>query len=209
MDSHVINQFEQSPSYDFRISAVFRECILTGNALLFRFGLDGTVIFSIRQLLEVSRNEYGLCPKGQYCGDISTLVYSLTVNAKGWRALRDLSTVLAQTGNAAEAQLYADNAAAFRKATLTAIDKSMSRETTPPFVPVALYNDELVHDPITANRIGCYWNIVIGYVIGSGIFPPGTEQEAWIPHYQEQHGGLCMGMLRAGGGYTFWTSSAG
>ncbi len=160
------------------------------------------------RLADSRTNEFGLCPKGQYCGDISTLVYSLTVNAKGWRALYDLSAVLAETGNAADAKRYADNAAVFRKATLTAIDKSLSRETTPPFVPVALYADELIHDPITANRVGCYWNIVIGYVLGSGIFPPGSEQEGWIPHYQEQHGGLCMGMLRAGGGYTFWTSSA-
>ena len=160
------------------------------------------------RLADSRTNEFGLCPKGQYCGDISTLVYSLTVNAKGWRALRDLSTVLACTGLSADAKHYADNAAAFRKATLTAIDKSLSRKTTPPFIPVALYADEAVHDPITASRIGCYWNIVIGYVIGSGIFPPGSEQETWIPHYQEQHGGLCMGLLRAGGGYTFWTSSA-
>jgi hypothetical protein len=130
------------------------------------------------------------------------------VNAKGWRALRDLSTVLTETGNAADAQRYAGNAVQFRKSVLTAIDKSLNRETTPPFVPVALYADEPIHDPITASRIGGYWNFVIGYVIGSGIFPPGSEQEAWIPHYLEQHGGLCMGMLRAGGGYTFWTSSA-
>jgi hypothetical protein len=160
------------------------------------------------RLADSRTNEFGLCPKGQYCGDISTFVYSLTVNAKGWRALRDLSTVLAATGNAADAQRYADNAVQFKQATLTAIEKSLSRQTTPPFIPVALYDDESVHDPITATRIGSYWNIVIGYVIGSGIFPSGSEQETWIPHYQEQHGGLCMGMLRAGGGYTFWTSAA-
>jgi hypothetical protein len=160
------------------------------------------------RLADSRTNEFGLCPKGQYCGDISTLVYSLTVNAKGWRALRDLSILLAQTGNAAEASRYGANAAEFKKAVLTAIDKSLSRQTTPPFVPVALYADEPVHDPITASRIGTYWNIIVGYVIGSGIFPPGSAEETWIPRYQEQHGGLCMGMLRAGGGYTFWTSSA-
>ncbi len=117
------------------------------------------------RLADSRTNEFGLCPKGQYCGDISTLVYSLTVNAKGWRALRDISTLLAETGNAAEAKRYGDNAAQFKKAILTAIDKSLSRQTTPPFIPVALYADEPVHDPITASRIGGYWNIVIGYVI--------------------------------------------
>jgi hypothetical protein len=149
-------------------------------------------------------NKVGLGPKQQYCGDISTLVYSLTVNAKGWRALRDLSAVLAETGDIAEATNYAANAAEFKKAVLAAIEKSVRRETTPPFVPVALYADEPVHDPITSSRIGSYWNIVIGYVIGSGIFPPGSAEETWIPRYQEEHGGLCMGILRAGGGYTFW-----
>jgi hypothetical protein len=160
------------------------------------------------RLTDSRTNEFGLCPKGQYCGDISTMVYSLTVNAKGWRALRDLAPVLVEAGQPDAASRYAANAVQYKKAVLTAIDKSLSRQTTPPFVPVALYADEPVHDPINASRIGTYWNIVIGYVIGSGIFPPGSEEETWIPHYQEQHGGLCMGMLRAGGGYTFWTSAA-
>jgi hypothetical protein len=159
------------------------------------------------RLADTRTNEFGLCPKGQYCGDISTLVYSLTVNAKGWRALHDLSAVLAEVAESAEAKRYADNAGDFKKAVLAAIQKSVNRQTTPPFVPVALYSDEPAHDPITATRIGGYWNIVIGYVIASGIFPPGSPEETWIPRYQEQHGGLCMGMLRAGGGYTFWTSA--
>ncbi len=157
---------------------------------------------------ETRTNEFGLCPKGQYCGDISTMVYSLTVNAKGWRALRDLAPVLTEAGQPDAALRYAAAAVGFKQAVLTAINKSVNRQASPPFVPVALYADEPVHDPITASRIGGYWNIIIGYVIGSGIFPPGSEEETWIPRYQEQHGGLCMGMLRAGGGYTFWTSSA-
>jgi len=63
----------------------------------------------------------------------------------------------------------------------TAIDKSIRRETTPPFVPVALYADEPPHTPITTGRIGSYWNVVIDYVAGSGIFPPGTPQETGFP----------------------------
>jgi hypothetical protein len=115
--------------------------------------------------------------------------------------------VLAETGQTAEGEKYATNAAQFRTAVLTAINKSLSRKTTPPFIPVALYSDEVPHDPITANRLGCYWNLVIGYVISADIFPAGSAEETWIPHYMEQHGGLCMGMLRTGGGYVFWTSA--
>ena len=160
-----------------------------------------------RLLADNRTAEHELFPKKQYCGDISTFVYSLNANAKAWRALRDLSAVLAETGNAAEADRYAKIAAAFRQTILEAVQKNVRRETTPPFVPVALFSDEPVHDPILHSRIGGYWNIIIGYTLGSGIFPPGSPEETWIPRYQEQHGGLCMGMLRAGGGYTFWTSA--
>ncbi len=112
--------------------------------------------------------------------------------------MHDLSALLDEVGDTTESRRYAENAARFRKAVFAAIEKSARFETAPPFVPVALYADEPEHDPITASRIGSYWNIVIGYVIGSGIFPGGSAQESWIPHYQERHGGLCMGMLRAG-----------
>jgi hypothetical protein len=72
-----------------------------------------------------------------------------------------------------------------------------------------LLDKEPIHDPICEVRIGSYWNIIIGYTIASGIFPPGSEEENWIPHYQEQHGGLCMGMVRSGGAaFNFWTGEA-
>lgn len=151
--------------------------------------------------------EGGLFPKEQYCGDIHTFCYSLNANAKAWRAFRDLGAMLAAAGETAEAKRYLDIAEEFKKPILAAMEKSISRKTSPPFVPVALFGDEPVHDPILHSRIGSYWNIIIGYTMASGIFPPGSEEESWIAHYQEQHGGLCMGMLRAGGGQcNFWTS---
>ncbi|TLY34933.1 MAG: hypothetical protein E6K60_12165 [Nitrospirae bacterium] len=159
-----------------------------------------------RRLDENRTGPNGLFPKERYCGDIATPVYTINANAKGWRALRDLSAVLAEVGEQDEAQHYAQVASEFRKTVLTAIGESVRRETTPPFVPVALYGNEPPHDPICNVRIGSYWNIIIGYTIASGIFPAGSEEETWIPRYQEQHGGLCMGMLRAGGGaFNFWT----
>ena len=151
--------------------------------------------------------DHGLYPQEQYCGDIHTPVQTLNASSKAWRAIRDLAAVLAETGETNEAQHYAEVADGFRKTVLTAIDKSAVRSISPPFVPVALYTNEPPHDPICDVRIGSYWNIIIGYTIGSGIFPPGSEQENWIPRYQEQHGGLFMGMLRSGGmSNTFWNT---
>jgi hypothetical protein len=160
-----------------------------------------------KRLDEHRTGEHGLFPKERYCGDVSTPVQTLNANSKAWRALRDMATVLAEVGERAEAEHYEKVASDFRKTVLTAIEKSANHSTTPPFVPIALYTNEPPHSPICDTRIGSYWNIIIGYTIASGIFPVGSEQENWIPHYLEQHGGLAMGMLRAGGQKnTFWNS---
>lgn len=161
----------------------------------------------VLRLVNNRTGENGLFPKEQYCGDIHTFCYSLNANSKAWRAIRDLGATLEQVGETSDAKRYLDVAAEFKKPILAAIEKSISRETTPPFVPVALFGDEPVHSPILHSRIGSYWNIIIGYTMASGIFPPGSPEESWIANYQEQHGGLTMGMLRAGGGQAnFWTS---
>src|SRR5207244_2205354 len=99
-------------------------------------------------------------PKERYCGDIATPVQSINANAKAWRAIRDLSAMLAEIGEQEQSRQYADAAKEFRSTVLTAIEKSARRETTPPFVPVALYGEEPPHDPICQVRIGSYWNII-------------------------------------------------
>lgn len=148
-----------------------------------------------------------LFPKEQYCGDISTPVQSLNVNSKAWRALRDLGALLAELGETEAARRYGNEAAACRPVVLRAIAQAAVRTTTLPFVPIALDGGEPAHDPILHHRIGAYWNIIIGYTLGSGIFPPGSEEETWIPRYQEQHGGIFLGMVKSGGAqFNFWTN---
>ena len=148
----------------------------------------------------------GLYPKEQYCGDIHTPVQSLNVNAKAWRAMHEMGALLTDFGDPALGRHYTEEAAAFRPVVLRAVERVTSRTTEPPFVPIALDGGEPVHSPILHYRIGSYWNIIIGYTIGSGIFPAGSEQENWIPHYQERHGGIFLGMVRSGGDtFNFWT----
>lgn len=158
------------------------------------------------QLLDVNRTgANGLYPPEQYCGDIHTFVQSLNVNANAWRAMRDMGAVLSETGDLKEASHLSKEAAIFRQVVLNAVNNSISTKTEPPFVPIALNGEEPVHDPILHSRIGSYWNIIIGYTIRSGIFPPGSKEANWIPRYQEQHGGIFMGMVKSGGGnFNFW-----
>jgi hypothetical protein len=39
-----------------------------------------------------------------------------------------------------------------------------------------------------------YWNIMMGYVLGSGVFSPDSETATNVVHYLQQHGALIMGM---------------
>lgn len=162
----------------------------------------------LNRLLDHRTEPDGLLPKERYAGDISTPVHSLSVESKAWRALRDLPPVLHAVGDEALAARVAAAEAEVHPRLLDVVRRSLSRETTPPFIPNALLADEHLHDPITATRIGSYWNLVINFTIGSRLFPPGSDEELWIPHYLETHGGLCMGMVRAGGtAHGFWTGA--
>lgn len=153
-----------------------------------------------------NRDPAGLLPKERYCGDIATPVNSLSVEAKVCRALRDLPPVLRGIGETKLADRVAKAEAELRPVIQDAVLRSIRHETSPPFVPIALLDKETIHDPITATRIGSYWNLIINYVIGSRLFPGGSAEETWIPRYLETHGGLCMGMVRAGGAQNnFWT----
>lgn len=138
----------------------------------------------------------GILPKEQYAGDIFDRIYSLNSNANGWRGLRDIASVLIDIGDREDGERIANVARDFRHAILAAVDKSINNSTTPPFIPLSLYGSETPYDPITATKMGSYWNLMAPYVIGSGIFGPGDDRENWLIEYLQKHGGICMGMIR-------------
>jgi hypothetical protein len=143
------------------------------------------------------QTENGMFPREKYCGDIDTRVYSLNSNANCWRALRDISGVLSEIGDTEQSQKLATIASEWRNILLDAIDKATQRDVDPPFVPIALSGEERPHDPIWGTTIGSYWNLMIEYVLGSGVFTADSRTATNILRYLQTRGGLCMGMLRA------------
>lgn len=138
----------------------------------------------------------GLLPREKYCSDIETPIISLNNNANCWRGLRDMSLVLGEIGEREQATKLADICSNYRKATLAAMDKWMVRTVDPPFIPVALEGEEPVHDPITATRLGSYWNLVVPCILWSGLFPIDSEPATAIIRTIQEKGGLCMGLTR-------------
>jgi hypothetical protein len=138
----------------------------------------------------------GLAPREGYCGDIFTQVYSLNSNAAGWRGLRDIAAVLADMGETAEAERLAGIARDYRQKILAAVDKSEFRDAKPAFIPIALFGEEKPYDTLTGTMVAGYWNLLAPYVLQSGIFGPGSERERTMLDYSQEHGGICMGMIR-------------
>jgi hypothetical protein len=151
---------------------------------------------SIELILNSREDETGLLPKDNYAGDIKTQVYSLNSNANCWRGLRDVAAMLDDMGADDDAEKLQQVAADFRAAILDAAARSERLDSQPPFIPVALLFDEPAHDPLTATRMGSYYDLMCPYVIGSEIFGPGSEREGWLLGYLQNHGGIAMGMPR-------------
>ncbi len=140
----------------------------------------------------------GLLPREKYCSDIATNVHSLNTNAVAWRGLRDMSILLHDDH-------LAKVAADYRKTILATLDKAMNKNVDPPFIPIALGGEEDVHDPITATRIGSYWNLVVQSLIGSGVFPYDSQYTTDVMRsHMQSKGGLCMGMIRVQSERSIW-----
>ena len=148
----------------------------------------------------------GLLPREKYCSDIETPVISINANANCWRGLRDMALVLDDIGDTEQAERLAKVAAEYRKVILATIDKALDRNVDPPFLPIAL-GEEPAHDPITATRLGSYWNLVVPQVLFSGIFPARSQTAGDILRYVQERGGLCMGMVRVQSARGYWVNT--
>jgi hypothetical protein len=146
-------------------------------------------------LIVDNRQPNGLMPPDRYAGDINKPVFSLSSNAACWRGLRDMAVVLHDLGDHEKAMKLEAVAKDYKAAILGAVAKSERHETKPPFIPIPLLADEKPFDPLTATRLGSYYDLMIPYVLGSDIFM-GSERESWIIDYLRHHGGLAMGMIR-------------
>lgn len=149
------------------------------------------------EFIRTSRTGNGLLPKDNYAGDINQQVYSLNSNANCWRGLRDMAAILNELGEREQAASLEKEAEVFRRVILEAVAKSERRDTTPPFIPISLFGDEPAHDPLTATRIGSYYDLMAPYVLGSEVLGVGSDREQALVNYLRQHGGIAMGMIRS------------
>ncbi|TWU22878.1 hypothetical protein Pla52o_24100 [Novipirellula galeiformis] len=131
-------------------------------------------------------------------GDIHTQRYYSDHQAIGWRGLRDISILCADAGWDDEARAAAEAAESLRSAfmkTFNATKVDMPDGTL--FFPKVLKDSPAIpYDPITATRLGSYWNLSIGTALKSGIFDPRGETMRRTMDYMLLHGARMLGLTR-------------
>ncbi|WP_163509927.1 LamG-like jellyroll fold domain-containing protein [Fodinicola acaciae] len=156
---------------------------------------NGSIGFAAQR----ARDANGLLEKEQYGSDIVVPVYGVHHQAEAWRGMRDFAVALRKIGNTSLADQFAAQASGLRSAILAAVSRSSVKLADGSlFVPISLLDPAASkpYDPITGTRDGSYWNLTIGYVLGTGIFPPGSPEANGIKKYVERHGGLFLGLTR-------------
>lgn len=139
----------------------------------------------------------GLLTPQALSSDIATDEYYTHSQTVAWRGMNDMANLLKSNSllkNEAPI-VYANK---LKDSILAAMDRSkILQEDGSLFMPVILYDKKKeVYSPITATRLGSYWNLVIPYAFDSGIFDYKSENVGQMLNFMHQHGGMFLGMLR-------------
>jgi hypothetical protein len=144
-------------------------------------------------------NPDGLLDRQRYSSDVTEPVYGLHHQARAWRGLRDMASVWGLVGSDRLADRYRTEARSFAKALRAAIARSATRvSSSETFVPVSLLADPPVEpwDPVTATRLGSYWNLVAPYAWSSGIVPRTSPLAGRLLEYALRRGSFLLGLVR-------------
>jgi hypothetical protein len=146
---------------------------------------------------QVASDPHGLLHKQRHCGDIPAKSYCTFHQTVCWRGLRDLAEIWRRCGREEEANRFAPVAASLRTAIRKAVEAGSTRLPDGSlFVPTVLYERTPVFSPITATRLGSYWNLCMPYAFSSGFWDPGGAEMGAILDFLHGHGATLLGLLR-------------
>ena len=143
----------------------------------------------------------GLLDREPFSSDVTRLVIGLHGQATVWQGLLGMARVWSRLDDprlAARATWAADRLEralrqAARASTRRLADGSL-------FVPAALGDRARPYAALTASRDGSYWNLVMPYVLASGLFDPDGPTARGIWRYMGAHGSRLLGLVRADAG---------
>ncbi|HKI91512.1 MAG TPA: hypothetical protein VJ986_04365, partial [Gaiellaceae bacterium] len=162
--------------------------------------------FAVRRAANPDGSE--LLDRQRYSSDVTEPVYGLHHQSRAWRGLRDMAFVWGRLGSDQLATRYRTEARSFAKALRAAIARSATKvSSSETFVPVALLADPsgAPWDPVTATRLGSYWNLVAPYAWASGIMPRTSALARRVLEYARHRGSFLLGLVR----FDYYPTGAG
>jgi hypothetical protein len=120
---------------------------------------------------------YGLLPRGRST-DLADWDYWYFNDAYSYLGLRNAAAVLPQAGFGAEVARIQRAADDYRECILASFDASINRQSSPPFVPLTPYKNELP----TRDYLYRFWYSICSpiYMVEAGVFGPRDEKASWI-----------------------------
>ncbi len=120
---------------------------------------------------------YGLLPNGRST-DLGDWDYWYFNDAYSYLGLRTAAEVLAVAGYAADAARIQRATEEYRQCILASLDASINHNSTPPFVPLTPYKNEVP----TRDYLFRFWYSIVSpiYLVEAGVFGPQDERASWI-----------------------------
>ncbi|NUT55418.1 MAG: hypothetical protein HOQ03_05485 [Thermoleophilia bacterium] len=181
---------------------------LVGSALHYRLTRDRAYVDAATPTLrryvdelgrQINGSATGLLARERYSSDIPDEVLGLHSQATVWQGLRAIGRVWAETGEAELARRCDALATRLEAALRRAVASSQRRlEDGSLFLPAMLLDDERAYESLTQARLGSYWNLVMPYALGSGLFEPGSPEAIGALRYVLRHGSRLLGVVRTG-----------
>jgi pimeloyl-ACP methyl ester carboxylesterase len=181
---------------------------LVGSALHYRLTRDRAYVDAATPTLrryvddlgsQITGGATGLLGRERYSSDIPDEVLGLHSQATVWQGLRAMGRVWAETGQAELARRCDALATRLETALRKAVASSQRRLADGSlFLPARLLDDERAYESLTQAKLGSYWNLVMPYALGSGLFEPGSPEATGALRYLLRHGSRLLGVVRAG-----------
>ena len=181
---------------------------LVGSALHYRLTRDRAYVDAatptLRRYLDelgsqIASSSTGLLARERYSSDIPDEVLGLHSQATVWQGLRAMGRVWAETGLPELARRCDALATRLETALRRAVASSQRRlEDDSLFLPAMLLDGERAYESLTQAKLGSYWNLVMPYALGSGLFEPRSPEATGALRYLLRHGSRLLGVVRAG-----------
>ena len=156
-----------------------------------------------RLAAQLDESKYGILEREHWASDLAGRAYALDNQAVVWQGLRAIAEVWSSSGSPALAQrarTLADRLGAGLQAAIRSSQRLLPDRTL--YLPIRLYTGEQAPADVLESRAASYWNLVVPYVLASGLLPPGSPRATAVLRYLERHGSLLLGQVR-NNGYTF------